>query len=184
MRISINDRDVPMAAPAGATVGEIVEAAKVHVDPDEIVVAVHLDDAVHAVGDDERFLRRPAAGLQAIGLDTQSPRALAADKRRSLADAATVIAAKIRRVAGLLRAPDERAGNGLLAAVMEELRLGLLLEQQLATLDGTAPHRAQQAIRGLAPELLAAQERRAWAALADLLDGRLAPILDAWAADL
>jgi hypothetical protein len=175
---------VGQVAPAGATVGEMVEAARVHVDPGEIVVAVNVDGRRLQAGEDDRYLRRPAAGIAEMVLDTQQPAAFAADKRRRLADASVVIGAKVRRVAMLLRGADERAGNSLLAALMEELRLALLLDQQLATLEGTRPSAARDEIRTLAPEMLAVQERREWTRLATLLEERLAPILESWNREL
>jgi hypothetical protein len=184
MRIFINQRDVGQVAPAGATVGEMVEAARVHVDPGEIVVAVNVGGRRYQAGEDDRYLRRSAAGIVEMVLDTQQPAAFAADKRRRLADASVVIAAKVRRVAMLLRGADERAGNSLLAALMEELRLALLLDQQLATLEGTRPSAARDEIRTLAPEMLTAQERREWRSLASLLEERLAPILEQWGTEL
>ena len=184
MHIYINDRDVGAISAGGATVGEIFEAARVHVDPRNIVTAVELDGAVHRVGDDDRYLKRSADGVGTFVLRTQTPANFASGKRRDLAAAAAVLAAKVRRVATLLREGDERGGNSLLAALMEELRLALLLDHQIATLDGKPAGEAQDAIRVIAPMLLEAQEHRAWGTVAELLETRLVGVLEGWSTRL
>jgi hypothetical protein len=182
MRIFINDREVATMTPGGATVGDIVEAARVHVDPGDIMTSVRVDGVSYGAGGDDRHLRRSAADVATLVVETETPVVFVAGKRRGLIEAAAVLAAKVRRVVELLRASDEQGANRLLAALMEELRLALLLDQQLATLDGGTPAGAQEEIRRLAPALLEAQERRAWQSLAGLLDERLAPILETWSA--
>lgn len=184
MNIFINDRDVGTMPTGGATVGEILEAARVHLEPRDIVTAVEVDGAVHAAGEDERYLRRPADGVGTFVVRTQAPADFVAAKRRGLAEAATVLAAKVRRVAALLREGDERGANSLLAVLMEELRLALLLDHQLTTLDGGSAGEAQSAIRVIAPALLDAQEGRAWETVAEILETRLAGVLEGWSARL
>jgi len=184
MHIFINERDVGAMPTGGATIGEIFEAARVHVDPRNIVTAVELDGAVHQVGDDDRYLRRPADSVGTFVLHTQTPADFAAGKRQDLAAAAAVLAAKVRRVASLLREGDERGGNSLLAALMEELRLALLLEHNIATLDGRPAGEAQDAIRVIAPMLLEAQQQRAWTTVAEILEARLVGVLEGWSARL
>ena len=180
MRAFINEREVAAPAAAGVTVGELIEALGVHIDPDEIVTTVELDGVAYSAGDEERYARRSAASVARLVLGTATPAALALHMRHELARALEVIAAKIDLVVRLFADGDDRGANALLAALLEELRLGLVLEQQVATLDGTVVPEALDAVAPLAPELLVAQERRAWHELSGLLEGRLAPALRAW----
>jgi hypothetical protein len=65
---------------------------------------------------------------------------------------------------------------------MEELRLTLLLDYQLALLAADAPSAARDEVAILAPQLLEAEEQRAWTRLANLLETSLTPVLERWAA--
>lgn len=182
MRVFINEREISSAAAPGATVGEIIEAGRVHVDPSEIVTAVELDGVEFHAGDEAQYVRRAARGVRELRISTRGPAAFAAEKRRSLAEALDAVAARSRMVSTLLRESETRSANGLLACLMEELRLMLLLDYQLALLAADEPGAAREEIEALAPQLLAAEEGRAWEALASLLDGSLAPVLERWAA--
>jgi len=182
MHVFINEREIPAGAAAGATVGEMIEASRMHVDPSEIVTAVALDGVEFNAGEEERYGRRAAAGVGRLDIRTRTPVEFAADKRRSLAATLDEVAARTRTVVELLRRADTRAANGLLACLMEELRLTLLLDYQLSLLAADAPSDARAAIGELAPRLLDAEERRAWDVLAGLLETGLAPTLERWAA--
>jgi hypothetical protein len=182
MHVFINEQEIMAGAATGATVGEIVEASRMHVDPSEIVTAVELDGVEFNAGDEERYGRRAAAGVQRLIVSTRTPTAFAADKRRGLAATLDEVAARTRLVVTLFRQSDTRSANGLLACLMEELRLTLLLDYQLALLATDAPSPAREEIAVLAPQLLAAEEQRAWDRLAILLDTSLAPTLERWAA--
>ncbi len=182
MHVFINEREIPAVGAAGATVGEIIEASRMHVDPSEIVTAVALDGVELSAGEDERYSRRGASGVRRLDIRTRTPVQFAADKRHSLAATLDEVAARTRIVVDLLRRADTRAANGLLACLMEELRLTLLLDYQLTLLAADAPSEARGAIADLAPRLLDAEERRAWDVLAGLLETGLAPTLDRWAA--
>jgi hypothetical protein len=182
MHVFINEREIPTGGAAGVTVGEIIEASRMHVDPSEIVTAVMLDGVEFNAGDEERYSCRVASGVRRLDINTRTPVAFAADKRRSLATTLDEVAARTRIVVELLRRSDARAANGLLACLMEELRLTLLLDYQLALLAADAPSDARTAIAALAPRMLDAEERRAWDVLAGLLENDLAPMLDGWAA--
>jgi hypothetical protein len=182
MHVFINEREIIAGAAAGATVGEIVEASRMHVDPSEIVTAVALDGVEFNAGDEEHYGRRPAAGVRQLVISTRSPSDFATDKRRGLAATLDEVAERTRLVVQLLRQSEARAANGLLACLMEELRLTLLLDYQLSLLAADAPSTARDEIAALAPQLLDAEEKRAWDTLADLLDTTLAPTLDRWAA--
>jgi hypothetical protein len=183
MRVFINDLEIPSGALAGATVGEVVEASRMHVDPSEIVTVVALDGVEFHAGDEERYRRRAAAGVQSMVIRTRTPTAFAADKRRGLAEALESVAERTRLVATLLRQSDTRSANGLLACLMEELRLTLLLDYQLALLAADQPSNVREEIASLAPQLLRAEETKAWDTLATLLDANLSPALDRWAAN-
>ena len=182
MHVYINDREVGALEVGGATVGEIIEALGVHVDPDEIVTAVELDGVAYNAGDDDRYARRAAASVQRLVLVTKTPAAFAESMRGELASALDVIAAKVDLVVARFRDGADRDANALLAALMEELRLALVLEQQVTTLDGVVIAAAGAPVAAVAPELLDAQERRDWSDVAALLVDGLAPALRAWSA--
>jgi hypothetical protein len=161
MHVFINDREVGPLPETDATVGEIIEAVAVHIDPDEIVTALELDGVVYSAGEEERYAQRRASAVRRLVVITQTPRVFGAAMRAEMAAALSVVAAKVEMVVDLFRSGDERGANRLLAALMEELRLVLVLDHQLATLDG-------------APAAPALEDVRA------LLAGRLAPTLKAW----
>jgi hypothetical protein len=181
MHVFINEREIPTGAAAGATIGEVVEASRLHVDPSEIVTAVALDGVAFNAGEEERYGRRSAASVQRLDISTRTPTAFAAEKRHSLAETLDEVAERTRLVVGLLQRSETRAANGLLACLMEELRLTLVLDYQLTLLAEDAPSGAREAIAELAPALLEAEERRAWDVLAGLLDTKLVPTLQWWA---
>ncbi len=182
MHVFINEQEIMAAAVPGATVGEIVEASRMHVDPSEIVTTVELDGVPFHAGEEERYVRRTATTVQQVKICTRSPSAFAAEKRRGLAEALDAVAARTRMVVSLLRQSETRSANGLLASLMEELRLTLLLDYQLALLAADAPSSAREEIAALAPELLEAEQGKAWEQLAGLLDASLAPLVERWAA--
>lgn len=183
MRVFINDLEISSTAPAGATIGEVVDASRMHVDPSEILTIVELDGVAFHAGEDAQYARRSAAGVGTLRVHTRSPLAFAADKRRDLAETLDAVAARTRLVVTLLRQSNTRAANSLLASLMEELRLTLLLDYQLAMLAEDAPSAiAREEIATLAPQMLKAEERKSWDTLAGLLDDALAPTLERWAA--
>lgn len=182
MHVFINEQEIPSGAVPGATVGEILEASRMHVDPNEIVTTIELDGVPFHAGDEPQYVRRAAKGIREMRISTRSPAAFAAEKRLSLADTLDAVAARSRLVSTLLRESETRSANGLLACLMEELRLTLLLDHQLALLAADEPAAVRDEIATLAPQLLAAEEGRAWETLATLLDGSLAPVLERWAA--
>ncbi|MCC6764885.1 MAG: hypothetical protein IT293_09500 [Deltaproteobacteria bacterium] len=182
MHVFINEREILSGAVPGATVGEIIEASRMHVDPSEMVTAIELDGVAFHAGDEQQYARRAARGIERLKISTQSPTVFAREKRRDLAETLDAVAMRSRMVATLLRAAETRSANGLLACLMEELRLTLLLDYQLALLAADEPSAAREDIATLAPRLLAAEEERAWETLASLLDGSLAPVLERWAA--
>lgn len=183
MHVFINEQEIPAGASGAATVGEVVEASRMHVDPSEIVTTVALDGIEFHAGEADRYGRRSAASVERLVITTRSPAAFAADKRRSLAETLEAVAERTAMVVQLLQRSDVRSANGLLACLMEELRLTLLLDYQLALLAADAPSDARETIARLAPELLAAEEGRAWDVLAGLLETKLVPTLQHWAAD-
>jgi hypothetical protein len=180
MHVFINEREVGAVEAAGATVGEMIEALGVHVDPNEIVTGVELDGVMFSAGDEHRYARRAAVNVERLVLETATPATFALRMRHELGSAVAVIATKVELVVSRFAAGDDHDANALLAALLEELRLALVLEQQVATLDGAAIPAALEPVVAVAPALLAAQERRAWDELARLLGGRLAPALHAW----
>src|SRR5215813_6646820 len=101
MHVFINEQEIMAAAMPGATVGEIIEASRMHVDPSEIVTMVELDGVEFHAGDEERYARRTASSVQRLRISTQSPSVFAADKRRSLADTLDAVAVRARMVVAL-----------------------------------------------------------------------------------
>lgn len=182
MHVFINEQEITAGAMPGATIGEVLEASRMHVDPSEIVTTVELDGVRFHAGDEQQYARRAAKSVQQLKIATLSPLAFAAEKRRSLADTLDAVAERTRMVVALLRGSETRSANGLLACLMEELRLTLVLDYQLALLAADQPSAARDEIAVLAPRLLAAGEKRSWGTLASLLDESLAPCLDRWAA--
>ena len=180
MDVFINERAVGAVEAVGATVGEMIEALGVHVDPDEIVTTVEIDGITFSAGDGERYARRGAGSVRRLVLGTSTPAAFARCMRAELAAAVEVVASKVDLVVAHFAAGDDRDANALLAALMEELRLALVLEQQVATLDGAVVPEAVEPVQTVAPALLSAQERRAWGELSTLLAHELAPALRAW----
>src|SRR5438477_2143241 len=103
MHVFINEQGIIAGATPGATVGEIVEASRMHVDPSEIVTAVELDGVEFHAGDEDRYARRTATSVQRLRISTRTPSAFAADKRRSLAETLDAVVARTHMVVALLR---------------------------------------------------------------------------------
>jgi hypothetical protein len=183
MHVFINEREVGTLDAVGTTVGEMIEALGVHVDPDQIVTSVELDGVRYSAGEEQRYARRAATSVGRLVLGTTTPAAFAADMRGELAAALEIVASKIDRVVELFRRGGDRDANALLAALLEELRLALVLEQQVRILDGQTSHGGADSVAAIAPELLGAQEQRAWPTVAALLEERLGPALRSWAQD-
>jgi len=183
MHVFINEREVGTLEAVGTTVGEMIEALGVHVDPDQIVTSVELDGVRYSAGEEQRYARRAATSVGRLVLGTTTPGAFAADMRGELAAALEIVASKIDRVVELFRRGGDRDANALLAALLEELRLALVLEQQVRILDGQTSRGGAGSVAAIAPELLEAQEQRAWATVAALLEERLGPALRSWAQD-
>lgn len=181
MHVFINEREITTGAAAGATIGEVVEASRMHVDPTEILTVIELDGVAFHAGDEDHYVRRAASGVRQLKISTCTPTAFAADKRGSLAETLAAVAARTRLVVTLLRQSETQSANGLLACLMEELRLTLLLDYQLSILAEDAPSGARDELAVIATQLLEAEEKKSWDSLANILDGGLAPLLDRWA---
>jgi hypothetical protein len=181
MHVFINEKEITPGAAAGATIAEVVEASRMHVDPSEIVTTVALDGVEFSAGEEERFGRRQATSVERVVITTRTPTAFAAEKRKSLAATLDEVAERTRMVVGLLQRSETRAANGLLACLMEELRLTLVLDYQLTLLAADEPSGAREAVAEIAPQLLDAEERKAWNVLAGLLEQKLVPVLQEWA---
>jgi hypothetical protein len=180
MRVFINDREVGLLPPSDATIGEIIEAFRAHVDPSEVVTAIELDGQVFNAGDEAQFSRRPARGVERFAITTKTPRALAVEIHGEVRVALAILASKVERVVALFRQGDDRGANGLLAQLMEELRLVLLLDRQVAAIDASLGGLPCDEVGEIATALLQAQQGRAWGELGGLLEGRLLPALRGW----
>lgn len=180
MQIFVNDRPIGEVAGERATVGELVEALGVHVDPGEILTAIALDDEVLSAGDDARWARRSAGGVRRLTLTTCTVPAFAARLRSDAREALLSIAGRLERVVDGLARGQVREAHGELAVALEELRLMLILDHQAMQLGAGETFTAQDEVAPLAEALLGAQRRADNAATRTLLAERLLPLLRGW----
>jgi len=178
MLVFINDREIGAFSNEAATVGEVVDALRVHVDPSEVMTAVEVDGEVFSAGHESRYARRLARNIDRLVIATSPPRELARAMQTEARAALGVIAAKTTRVIELFRSGDDRAANRLLAALLEELRLALVLDRQVVALDPSISGLPIGDVEELATPLLAAQKGRRWDELAALLSQQLLPWLE------
>jgi hypothetical protein len=184
MLVLINEREVGALAAGPATVGEVVEAMRVHVDPAEILTAVEIDGVALSAGEEERWSRRAAAAVERLVLRTETAAGFVEVRQRDLASSAVAIAVRLADVAARFRAGDDRDANAILAVLMEELRLGLLLAEQLAIIAGGPVPGIGEPLQPIVTGLIAAQEAKDWPRLAALLDEQLVPLLGTWSVEL
>lgn len=180
MHVTIDERELGSVDATAATVGEVVEAMRMHVEPGAILVEVELDGVVLSAGEEDRWARRAGAAVARLVLRTQTLAVFVATKRRDIAATLEEIAPRLVEAAGRFRAGDDRVANGLLAVLMEELRLALLLDEQLRVLEHAGPPEAGERLQPVVAALIGAQERKAWPEVGDLLDRDLQPVLAAW----
>jgi hypothetical protein len=180
VQIFVNDRAVAELEVGAATVGELVEALGVHVDPGDVVTTVALDDEVFSAGDDERYARRAAAGIARLRLTTSTIQALAARMRGDVRDALPCIAAKLEQAGGHLGGADAASGHALLASALDELRLALILDHHTVVLGAGDALTSEAELAPIAEDLLAAQRHGDRAATRRLLLERLLPLLHGW----
>lgn len=182
MQIFINERPVEAVGEGAATVGELIDALAVYVDPDEVVTRVTIDGASFSAGEEARYARRAVAGVGRLALTTRTRPELAAELRAAVFEALRHIREKIFLASeGLGRGATADAQRAIGAAV-EELRLALILDGQAEALGANPGIGRVDELAGLAEELLAALERRDAARMRVLLADRLLPLLDRWSA--
>ena len=182
MQVFVNDRKVGEVTPGRATIGELVEALGVHVDPSEVVTTVALDDDVFSAGDEVHFARRTAAGVARLTLITSTLPALAVTLRGDVREALLCITRKLEQAVDGLGRGEGKAAHGLLATALDELRLVLILDQHTVQLGGGGGLTSEQDLTPLAEDLLAAQSRGDGGATRTLLAERLVPLLRLWSA--
>lgn len=182
MQVFVNDREVGDLAAERATVGEIVEALGVHVDPSEVVTVVALDDEVFSAGEDERYARRSAAGVARLTLTTSTIPALAARLHADVRAALLCVTAKLEQATDDLGGAEPSAAHALFASALDELRLVLLLDKHTVTLGGGDALTSEEELTPLAEEMLAAQRHGDRSATRRLLTERLLPLLRLWSA--
>lgn len=180
MQVFVNDRAIGDVTAERATVGEVVEALGVHVDPGEVLTTVALDDEVFSAGDDGRFARRAASGVQRLTLTTCTIPVFAARLRADARDALRSIARRLEKVVDTLGRGAVRPAHAELAIALDELRLLLVLDQQAVQLAGGDALTAQDELAPLAEDLLGAQRRADSHATRLLLAERLLPLLRGW----
>ena len=180
MQIFVNDRLIGEVAAEGATVGELVEALGVHVDPGEILTTIALDDETISAGDEARYVRRPAGGVRRLTLGTVTVPVFAARLRSDAREALLSIEGRLERVVDALGRGGLRGADGVLAVALDELRLMLVLDHQAMQLGAGETFTAQEEVAPVAEALLGAQRRADNAATRALLAERLLPLLRGW----
>jgi hypothetical protein len=180
MQVYVNDREVADLAVGRTTVGELVEAFGVHVDPAEIVTAVTLDDEQFSAGEEERYARRAAAGVGRLTLTTSTIPALAARLRVEVREALLCVTARLEQAIAAFDGGEAPAAQALLARAFDELRLVLVLDQHTVSLGGRVALTSEGELTPLADELLAAQRHGDRAATRRLVVDRLLPLLRRW----
>ena len=151
MHVFINEQEIIAAATPGATVGEIVEASRMHCDPSAIVTEIELDGVAFHAGAEEQYARRAATGVRASRSAParrrirrrQTPRPRRDARRRRRADP---------HGGDLLRESNTRIGQRPARVSHGELRLTLLLDYQLCML-------AEDALSTIAREEIATSRR-------------------------
>jgi hypothetical protein len=177
MQVFINEQEIGALSVDGTTVGEVIEALSVHVPVDHVVTAIDLDGECFRAGGDEPWTRRASDGIHRLHLRTQGPESLAHELLGEVAAALGVITAKLDRTVELFSARDGRAAQTLLAALVEDLHLALVLEENVATLSGGSSRLSVSDFEHVAARLVDSQERGATAETARLLADELRPLL-------
>jgi len=180
MEIFVNERPIGEVAAERATVGELVEALGVHVDPGEILTTITLDDEVISAGDETRYARRRAAGVHRMTLTTCTVPVFAARLRRNAREALLSIEGRLERVVDTLGRGEMREAHGELAVALDELRLMMVLDHQAMQLGAGQTFSAQDELTPLAEALLGAQRRADTGATRKLLADSLLPLLRGW----
>jgi hypothetical protein len=181
MQLFVDEREVgAIAADVATTVAEVIEALTPHVEPGRILVGVEIDgQRFHAAGEGP-WLRRRAATVLGLRLVTTTPAELALDLRRDVGAALDLIAGKLELAVRGLGRGEDRASSRLLAELIEELRLVLVLDQEVSVVDGRPAVADAALLEKLGEELLAAQRQADRAEMARLLENGLAPIVRSW----
>ena len=181
MQVFINERDMGALDAGGATVGEVVEALGVHFDPHDLVVAVDLDGEGFGAGEEALYSHRPATGVRRLCVTTNRPEEVAEHLRGEVIASLEVIAAKAESAAGCFRRAEVPRAQQILAALFDELRLALILDQQVAVVGHRSAMVPVEAVESVAADLLSAQQRSAVREMPELLESRLAPLLRGFA---
>jgi len=184
MELFLDNEPCKMPLRPEATLAEVLDSVWVELPPGRIVTAIHIDGIEHHPAERERFARRAVSSVENVAVFTQSPEAFVAQKRTEVGRALCLIAEKARHAAMLFRRGDASGGNALFGALMEELRLVLMLERELVLLakEDRSSGLSVSDLEPVARDLLAAQEKKAWEAVAAVLTEGLVPLLQGWAA--
>ncbi len=180
MQVLLNQRRVTELEPGAATVGEVLEALEVYLAPGDVLTEVLLDGERFSAGEPALYERRSAGGLGQLGLETSSPADLAAGLRDQVAAALVVVVAKLERVVDRLADGAWAPANELLAELLEELRLTLVLDRQIAELDPALAPLEMDRLEQAGRELLGAQEAGGASVLGERLRSTFLPLLRGW----
>lgn len=184
MELFLDDEPCKIPLRPEATLAEVLDSVWVELPPGRVLTSIRVDGVEHHPAERERFGRRTVSSVKNVAVFTQSPESFVAEKRAEVGRALCLIAEKARHAATLFRRGDPWGGNGLFGALMEELRLVLMLERELVLLakEDKTCGLAVSDLEPVARDLLAAQEQKAWAVVGEILAERLVPLLQGWAA--
>jgi hypothetical protein len=159
----------------------VVEALGVHFDPQDLVVGVDIDGEAFSAGDEALYSRRSAAKVGRLCVTTNPPEQVAERLRGEVLASLEVIAAKAESAARCFRRSEAQRAQQILATLFDELRLTLILDQQVAVVGKRQAMIPTDAVESVASDLLSAQQRSAVREMPSLLEERLAPMLRGFA---
>lgn len=179
MQVRINDTSVEVPAAAGLMVDDLIEALSVHLEPGSVVTEIQFDGDQYLAGDGSLAWRQVQT-TSSLRLTTVQGDVLASDLRQTVLAALDVVTAKVGRTAEFFERGRCIEAQGLLAELLEELKLTMVLDGQSARLAGMDPLTSPDGLETLAAELLAAQEDGNRLRMTHLLSEVLAPMLVRW----
>lgn len=180
IEVFVNDRNVGSVVPGDATIGDVVEANLVYMDPRHLLQGVEVDGAAYAGDASESYGRLPAAPVARLTLRTETPQAYGKRLLGTVQQALRVVSDKTDIVIGRFDRGEDRSASSLLAELLEELQLALVLDRQVSVLDRTCVALPADDLLQIAERLLPAQERQASQQIRDLLATEIKPLLQRW----
>lgn len=180
IEVFVNERNVGSVVPGDATVGDVVEANLVYMDPRHLLQGVEVDGASYRGDTSESYGRLPAAQVARLTLRTESPEAYGQRLLSTVQRALGIVSAKIEVVIDRFDRGEDRSASSLLAELLEELQLALVLDRQVSVLDPSCVALPADELLQIAERLLPAQERQASDQIRHLLSSEIKPLLQRW----